>query len=296
MSRRSVGVAWVVASATAYSMFAIFAKKVLDELAPTDVLVWRFLIAAPVVWAIVLVRRGLGGPGPGAAPVGKMLLAGVSFGLIALFAFIGVDHLSAALYTVIIYTYPAMVAGGAALLGAPPSRSLWIAIGLTLIGIALTVPSVFDGSADADALGLIMTLGNAALYAVYILVTGRLLRPSEAKTTDGVVAAAWSLTGSLIFAAGVVVFSGLQAPDDWRTVANLVGLAVVSTVIAGTTLMLGLARLGPAPTALVATIEPVLTLVWAVLLLGETLQPIQVAGAGLVLAGVIWAQRGARRA
>lgn len=287
---RAIGIGWVVASATAYSMFAIFSKKVLDVLAPTDVLVWRFAVAAPVAWAIVLVRHRLGGPGPTAAPIGKMLLAGVSFGLIALFAFIGVDHLSAALYTVIIYTYPAMVAGGAALLGTPPTRTLWIALGLTLLGIALTVPSVFDGSADADALGLVMTLGNAALYALYILATGRLLRPGEARATDGVVAAAWSLTGSLVFAAGVVVIRGLDAPDDWHTVANLGGLAVVSTVIAGTTLMLGLARLGPAPTALVATLEPVLTLVWAVLLLGEHLQPIQVAGATLVLAGVVWAQ------
>ena len=140
-------------------------------------------------------------------------------------------------------------------------------------------------------LGLVMTLGNAALYAAYILATGRFVRPSEARATDGVVAAAWSLTGSLVFAAAVVAVQGLDAPDDWRTVANLVGLAVISTVIAGTTLMLGLARLGPAPTALVATLEPVLTLVWAVLLLDEHLQPIQVAGAALVLAGVMWAQR-----
>jgi drug/metabolite transporter (DMT)-like permease len=72
---------------------------------------------------------------------------------------------------------------------------------------------------------------------------------------------------------------------------NLAGLAVVSTVVAGMTLLLGLSRLGPAPAALVATLEPVLTLVWAVLLLGESLQPIQVVGAALVIAGVIWAQR-----
>ena len=185
--------------------------------------------------------------------------------MIALFAFYGVDHLSAALYTVLIYTYPAMVAAGAALLGTPPTRTLWIALGLTLVGIALTVPSVFDGSADADGLGLVFTIGNAAIYAVYILATARLVRPSEARRIDGVVAAAWSLTGSLVFAIGVIAINGLEAPADLGALANLVGLAVISTVISGTTLLLGLARLGPAPTALVATLEPVLTLVWAVL-------------------------------
>ena len=34
-----------------------------------------------------------------------------------------------------------------------------------------------------------------------------------------------------------------------------------------------------------------LTLIWAVTLLDETLQPVQLAGAALVLAGVTWAQR-----
>jgi drug/metabolite transporter (DMT)-like permease len=89
----------------------------------------------------------------------------------------------------------------------------------------------------------------------------------------------------------VIALNGLQQPDDWRQVFNLAGLAVVSTVVAGMTMLLGLSRLGPAPAALVATLEPVLTLVWAVLLLGESLQPIQLAGAALVIAGVMWAQR-----
>jgi drug/metabolite transporter (DMT)-like permease len=106
-----------------------------------------------------------------------------------------------------------------------------------------------------------------------------------------VVAATWSLTGSLVFAFGVIALNGLQRPPDWGQAFNLAGLAVVSTVVAGMTLLLGLSRLGPAPAALVATLEPVLTLVWAVLLLGESLQPIQVVGAALVIAGVLWAQR-----
>jgi drug/metabolite transporter (DMT)-like permease len=293
-SNRVIGVAWIVTSALAYSMFAIFSKKLLDELAPTDVLAWRFIIAAPVAWAIVLVRYQRGGASPRDAPIGTMLAAGFVFGFVALFAFYGVDHLSASLYTVLIYTYPAMVAAGSALLGRPPTRTLWIALALTIFGIALTVPSVFDGSADADGIGLAYTIGNAVLYAIYILATARLMRPIPGRRIDSVVAATWSLTGSLVFAFGTIAINGLQRPTDWGETFNLVGLAVISTVVAGMAFLLGLARLGPAPTALVATVEPVLTLVWAVLLLGESLQPVQVAGAALVLAGVVWAQRPTR--
>jgi drug/metabolite transporter (DMT)-like permease len=45
--------------------------------------------------------------------------------------------------------------------------------------------------------------------------------------------------------------------------------------------------------ATIATLEPVLTILWAVLLLGDELLAIQVAGGALVLVGVIWAQRSA---
>jgi drug/metabolite transporter (DMT)-like permease len=55
--------------------------------------------------------------------------------------------------------------------------------------------------------------------------------------------------------------------------------------------MLGLARLPAATAALVATIEPVLTLVWSVVLLDESLVVLQIVGAALVLAGVVQAQR-----
>jgi len=52
--------------------------------------------------------------------------------------------------------------------------------------------------------------------------------------------------------------------------------------------------LGPSSAALVATTEPVLTLIWVVLILDETLKPVQLLGAALVIVGVLWSQRAPR--
>ncbi len=291
MSSHRNGVLWVVTSAVSYSLFAVFTKSVLDDLRPTDVLFWRFTIAVPVIWAAVAVRSRRAGIGPRSAPAAPFGIAGVVFGVLALFAFLGLDHLSAALYTVIIYTYPAMVAIGSALLGRRPPNRVWLAVGVTVVGIALTVPQVFD-SADADGFGLLVTLLNALLYAAYILGTARFVTPADgAPRPDGLVASAWSCIGSLVFAVGVAAVVGVRAPSDTGAWAGLVGLAVVSTVVAATTFFLGLALLPPATAALVATLEPVLTLLWALTLLGESLVTIQVVGAALVLGGVVWSQR-----
>jgi drug/metabolite transporter (DMT)-like permease len=289
----------VVASAASYSLFAVFSKWVLDDLSPTDLLFWRFVIAVPFAWSIVAVRARRGGPGPSAAPARQFLPAGVVFGLLALFAFIGLDHLSASLYTVIIYTYPAMVAVGATLLGRRPPRALWAALGVTTLGIALTVPEVFRGDADADGLGLVLTLMNAAVYAGYVLVTGALVGSADRGTdgdtprppADGIVASAWSVTGSLVFAVVVAVVVGVEVPTDPAVIAGVVGLGLISTVVAGMTLFVGMRTVPPATAALIATLEPVLTLIWAVTLLDESLVPLQITGAVLVLAGVVWAQR-----
>lgn len=289
----------MLASALAYSLFPVFSKGVLDDLRPTDVLFWRFAIAAPLAWVVVWARRARGGPGASAAPALRFSGAGLLFGLVALAAFAALDHLAASLYTVLIYTYPAMVALGAIALGRRPTPGLWWAVALSSLGIALTVPEVFDNP-EADGLGLALALLNAALYAAYVLLTGRWMerpatptdetRPSGA-AADGLVASAWSMAGSLVLAVAVVAVAGLRVPESAATAAGLVGLAVVSTTIAGTTLMLGLARLPAATAALVATIEPVLTLVWSVVLLDESLVVLQIVGAALVLAGVVQAQR-----
>ena len=288
----------MLASALAYSLFPVFSKGVLDELRPTDVLFWRFAIAAPLAWVVVWTRRARGGPGPSSAPAMRFTGAGLLFGLVALAAFAALDHLAASLYTVLIYTYPAMVALGAIALGRRPTPGLWWAVALSSLGIALTVPEVFDNP-DADGLGLVLALLNAGLYAAYVLLTGRWMeRPTTpangaptAAAADGLVASAWSMAGSLVLAVAVVAVAGLRMPGSAATAAGLVGLAVVSTTIAGTTLMLGLARLPAATAALVATIEPVLTLVWSVVLLDESLVVLQIVGAALVLAGVVQAQR-----
>lgn len=281
----------MVLSATAYSMFTIFGKNVLEELDAVDVLAWRFLLAVPLAWIVVLIRARFGGPGPFSVAWLPRFTAGVLFGGVAWLAFAGLDQLPGALYIVIIYTYPAMVAVGATLLGRPAGRQVWIAVLITLVGIALTVPEVLDGAGGATVVGLLFTLGNALTYAAYVIYSERLVTDGG----DGLVASAWSLTGSLAFAVVAAAISWpMHAPSSLGGYGSAVGLAAISTVLASMAFFLGVRRLGPSSAALVATTEPVLTLIWVVLILDESLKPVQLLGAALVIVGVLWSQRAPR--
>jgi drug/metabolite transporter (DMT)-like permease len=86
---------------------------------------------------------------------------------------------------------------------------------------------------------------------------------------------------------------GLRAPAGARTVLELVAFAIVPTIVSGACFYQALRFLAPTHVAMIATLEPVLTVLWAVLLLGDRLQPVQALGGALVLAGVLWAQRSA---
>ncbi|MEY4158696.1 MAG: hypothetical protein RL743_1191, partial [Actinomycetota bacterium] len=135
---------------------------------------------------------------------------------------------------------------------------------------------------------------NAALYAGYILYSERIVNDTKGHhlAGDSFVAAAWGMVGSLIVATIVALASGgVSVPDTGLAVACMFGLGIISTVVSQTAFFLGVSKLGPAPAALVAASEPVMALTWLVLFLDESMRAIQIAGAALVIVGVVWSQR-----
>ena len=67
----------------------------------------------------------------------------------------------------------------------------------------------------------------------------------------------------------------------------LASLAAVSTVGAIALFFGGLRRAGPTTASILATVEPLVTVLLAFLVFGETLGPVQLAGGALVLTAVL---------
>jgi drug/metabolite transporter (DMT)-like permease len=79
----------------------------------------------------------------------------------------------------------------------------------------------------------------------------------------------------------------LALPRNASGWAVAVGIALFPTMLAISLFMAGLPRVGAARAALVSTVEPVITVVLAVVLLGDRLAAVQVMGGVLVLLAVI---------
>jgi drug/metabolite transporter (DMT)-like permease len=290
------GLLLVLLSAVGYSFFSILTKSLYKNGLPSaqDILTWRFLIATPLIWALLKVldkRRpapSTSAPAPAAPPIPrlKLMVSGVLFALVALAAFSALGQVPVSLYTVLLYTYPAMVAIGSLAFGERLSALGWVALGLTLVGAAMTVPSIFGGVGDVALSGILLVFTNASLYALYILFSSRILRGQR----DLARASAWSISGSFVFVLVMTLFRGLALPATPVAWFDLVALAVVATVIPIFAFYAGIQMLGAARASIVSTVEPVMTLLWATLLLGESLLPLQIVGAACILLSVILLQ------
>lgn len=295
----------VLLASAGYAFFPIFTRMLYADgrFGALDVLVWRFLLAAPVIWAALNLipqradaKNGVPTQESGKArlPVRGLLLLGGLFAVLAATALMALERLPASAYIVIIYTYPALVA----LLSLVILRERlpgigWLALGLTLIGVVLTVPTLFSDLQQVDAdrqsvlvAGVIFTLVNALLYALYIVLSGRLLRGQSELAK----ASAWGITGSAVVAVVVLLVRGPVMPGTLTEWGALVGIVIVSTVIPIFAFYAGIRLLGAARASIVATVEPVMTLTLAALILNERMEPIQLVGAALIIASVVLLQ------
>ena len=300
---RLVGALLAAAAACGYGTGPLLAKVIyptgLDWL---GLLFWRFLIGALLLWMLVLLvpsnRAGL------RALTRRRVVAILGLGMFfvanAGTYFAGLMWISASLASLIIYIYPALVAvlslrWGHGLQGRRP----WLALAVVMVGVALTIGGI---ETRAEPIGIVLLIVSPCCYAVYIVLSARFAGERRGVTAtdrvDGeavvppVVMAAVMLIGTsalttaMAVAAGEPVLPWLVPAAAWP---GLFGIAAVTT-FAITAFYAGSARIGAANAAVVATVEPVWTVSLAVILLGESLGPVQLVGGALVLGGVLLAQ------
>ena len=283
---RSSGTLLCLGSGAAFGAMAIFGKLAYHDGATVGTLLAvRFALAAALFWALVLVQgaahqiRGLSrrdvALGLGLGACGYAMQAGCYFAAL--------ERIDASLVSLLLYTFPAIVAIAAVALGREriDGRRL-SALGLASGGLVLVVASA--GAGALDPLGAALALGAAVVYSTYILVSERIaarIRP--------IVLSAIVCTGAAITLTSGSALLGELRPGEltgagWGWLACL---AVVSTVAAVSLFFAGLRRAGPTTASILATVEPLVTVLLAFLAFGETLGALQLLGGALVLAAVL---------
>ena len=277
-----MGALFCLGSGVAFGAMAIFGKLAYDEGATVGTLLAvRFTIAALIFWAAGA-GRGLGTL-PRRDIAAGLALGTCGYALQAACFFAALEWIDASLLSLLIYTFPAMVAAAAIALGRErvDARKM-IALALASSGIVLVVAGA--GAGALDPLGVALGLSAAVLYSAYILISegvaGR-VRPHVLAALVCTGAAFALIVGSTLL--GMLRLGELTAAG-WGWIACL---AVVSTVGAIGLFFAGLTRVGPTNASILATVEPLVTVSLAFVVFGETLGPVQLAGGALVVSAVL---------
>lgn len=270
-----------LASGTAFGAMAIFGKLAYGEGATVGTLLAvRFALAAVIFWAIVAARGARIGRRDAVA---GLALGACGYALQAGCYFAALERIDASLLSLLLYTFPALVAGAAVALGRERLDGRRVAaLVIASAGLALVVGGAPTGG--LEPLGTALGLGAAVVYSTYILVSDGLVARIRPELLTALVC-----TGAAIpLTAGSAVLGELRPGE--LTVAGwgwIAALAVISTVAAIGLFFAGLRRVGPTTASILATVEPLVTVVLAYLAFGERLSPIQLGGGTLVLAAVI---------
>jgi len=204
--------------------------------------------------------------------------------------FNAVQHLSVAIALLLEYSGTLVVVGWLWLRQGQRPRALTVVGGiLALAGLALVLD--LAGDRTLDPIGVLWGLGAAVGLAVYFVIS--------AGTDDPLppLAVAWgglSVGGAALLAAGAVGILPMAAPRTDVTlmgttaswVVPALGLVLVAAVVAYLAGIAGARRLGPKVASFVGLTEVLFAVVFAWLLLGQVLTPVQLAGGLLVLAGI----------
>lgn len=285
LSAGQKGLAALVVGAVAIGFAPIFVR--LSEVGPVATGFHRLFWSLPVFALLVWMRPS---PRPHAGQWRVMAASGAFFAGDMIVWHLGILLTSVANASLFTNMAPIFVALALWLFcGQVPSRRFVVALAVTVAGAAALVGGAVDFSAQRLA-GDGLSLLSGLFYAGYILAVGR---AREALPTPLLMAVGGAVAAALILAAALVL--GEQVwPSTTSGWAVVLGLALVSQCAGQGLIAWGLAHVSASFGALVLLLQPLVAVLVAWVLFAESLEVIQVLGAGVVLAGIHLARRANR--
>lgn len=283
MSNKTKGTLCGVVAAMAYGMNPLFSLNLFNYgLDVESVLFYRFVFAA-LILAVVMRMRGMR-LCVSRREAGALMLGGIIFAMSSQTLYQSFLYMDAGIACSILFIYPILVSVIMTFFFHERVSLLTCAcIAVATAGIALLYKG--DGSGSLSTVGLLLVAASSLCYSVYIVGVDHsvLSRVPSGKLT------VWVLgTGAVVF----FVLTGFgerlcAVPFEAGAWGNIVGIALVPTVIPILFINIAIKNIGPTYSAIIGALEPVTALVIGVAVFGEQLTVRIVMGALMILLAVL---------
>lgn len=293
LSANRTGAILAVLAALGFSFKAIFVKLAYS-VSPVDaitLLSMRMAFSLPAfLWVGFVSSRS-------ASPLTrKDVWAVIALGLLGYYGasildFIGLRYISAGLERLILFTYPTLtVLIGLLFMGKRMERRESLSLILSYLGIGLAFTHDITLAEDSATvlIGAAFVFASSLSYAIYL--------SGSAPIIHRLGVARFTALAMLVSTAATQIHFFIEHPlaaliQPLPVYGYAAAMALLSTVLPVFMLSAAIRRIGSAKAVLIGSLGPVLTIFFSWWLLDEPLSFHQMAGAGLVLAGVLLVSR-----
>ncbi len=280
-NRKLLGVLSVTITSVCYGLVPSFSFIAFGMGVETETLLFnKFLYAAVIMWAFLLIRRI--NVRFSRRAVRDMIITCAGYIGMSTSLYISFDYISGSLATIVSFTFPAMIVAIEMITGREPVRIAKIAaVILSFGGLVLIVWSPDMGG---NFIGILFAFGAAVGYVIYLFgLDTKSVRQEDSFAVAGYVmtsAAAVNFIRCLL--SGEKLFATQPAQ-----IGMMILLSVVCVFMAILCYAIGVRMIGPGNAALVNTLEPVLACIFGYFLVGDVLTSRMLVGAALVVAAVL---------
>lgn len=275
---RGAGLAAVVVAVTAFSWGFILVKAI--PLAPAVLALWRLAIGVAVLSTAALVMR-VRWP----IQTGLMVLAGVAFGAHQLVFIAATKKTSVAIVTLMAATMPLVVTvASRRTVGERLPPAFFAASVLAVAGVAVVVHANID-AASRSAEGDILAVINVLLFTAYFLAA----KKARSQGAPTLTFTAGFLAVSLVVVVPALYWQGFEVPDA----ATFGWVALLALGPGNGHLLVNWAhrRISAALSSLVLALIPLLSGLWAYLVLDEQFTWRHAAGMTIVVIAIEMGRR-----
>lgn len=191
----------------------------------------------------------------------------------------------AAVATVLVYINPTIVAlVSVRVFGEKLDRTKIIALVLTLVGMVLVAQMYIPANLQLNGVGILVGLLTGVTWATYAIIGQFVSRKYSPWAT---LFYAFLFGALLLLPLQIYAGNVFSLGTQWAGWALLFFLSLGPTLVGFGLYTVGLSMIPASVVALIATLEPVFSIILAYFLFGEVLDMPQIIGAGLILFAVI---------
>ncbi len=283
--RRLFGYIAGILAGVSYGTNPLFGKALMESGVPImGVLFFRYAFAAVFLAVLMMFKRE--SFLAKRREFGVLILLGIFFAGSSITLFCSYEFIPSGLATTLIYLYPVIVALIMVFLRIYPSWQTWLAISATFGGILLL--SIPSEDVQIRVPGVLLAIGSALCYSFYLVIVNRSKRIRN--VSEHTITFYSLVTGAILFAIiryaeDGSMLEGIDTLGDW---GNLIGLAIIPTMVSMLTIAISSRYIGPTKTAVLGVFEPLTAILIGTLLFGEALTAKMAVGIAICVAAVVF--------